>query len=85
MAERQTVAGAYAKIDGHEEVCAVRYEGINAQLKSLFGWVKMAVAAIVGVLFMVTCGFGVELYRVQVGKLTPPAQTQTVVMQPAAH
>lgn len=42
MTDRPTVAGAlaraeaaYAKIDSHEEVCAIRYEGINKTLAEL--------------------------------------------------
>lgn len=35
MNERQTVAGAYAKIEGHEEVCAERYSSINTTLGKL--------------------------------------------------
>ena len=33
--ERQTVAGAYAKIEGHEDVCAERYSNINTTLGEL--------------------------------------------------
>lgn len=80
---RQTVAGAYAKMDAHEAVCAERYDGINSQLKSLFGWVKMGVVAIITVLFMVAVGSLVELYRVQISKL-PQAPTQSVVVQQPA-
>lgn len=30
-----TVAGAYRKIESHEEICAVRYAGINKSLDKL--------------------------------------------------
>lgn len=32
MSERQTVAGAYAKIEGHEDLCAERYRNIDNTL-----------------------------------------------------
>lgn len=35
--ERQTVAGAYAKIDTHEQVCAERARSIQTQLRAIFG------------------------------------------------
>ena len=35
MTERQTVAGAYAKIDSHEEICALRYAQIASTLVDL--------------------------------------------------
>lgn len=35
MSDRQTVAGAYQKIEGHEELCAERYKNINDTLGEL--------------------------------------------------
>lgn len=35
MSESKTVAGAYAKIEAHEELCAERYENIHAALGDL--------------------------------------------------
>lgn len=35
MTERQTVAGAYEKIESHEEICAVRYEAIGKTLQEV--------------------------------------------------
>lgn len=35
MDERRTVAGAYQKIESHEEICAVRYANINVTLEEL--------------------------------------------------
>lgn len=32
MSDRQTVAGAYAKIEGHEDLCAERYKNIDDKL-----------------------------------------------------
>jgi len=33
--DRQTVAGAYAKIEGHEELCAERYRAIGVELRDI--------------------------------------------------
>lgn len=62
MTERQTVAGAYAKIDSHEEICAVRYEGINNTLREL----RFAVWA---VLFGLVGWMGVQLWDGQNDRL----------------
>lgn len=35
MGETKTVAGAFAKIEAHEDLCAERYAGINRTLNEL--------------------------------------------------
>lgn len=45
MSERQTVAGAYAKIDAHEDICAVRYKAIEDGLSDVKSEVKRHGAA----------------------------------------
>lgn len=35
MSDRQTVAGAFAKIESHEDLCAERYAGIHSTLGEL--------------------------------------------------
>lgn len=40
MADRQTVAGAYAKIEAHEDICAVRYQALETTLGELKSSVK---------------------------------------------
>lgn len=35
MADRQTVSGAYAKIEAHEDLCAERYGNIHTTLTEL--------------------------------------------------
>lgn len=37
---RQTVAGAFAKIEGHEEVCAERYRRLDELISGLAGSIK---------------------------------------------
>lgn len=48
------MAGAYAKIESHEELCANRYDGIKtaiAELKAIVLWILGGVAAcVLGVL-----------------------------------
>ena len=41
-----------AKLTTHEEVCADRYQGINARLKRLEGWFVAEIAALIS--FMAT-------------------------------
>lgn len=41
---------ALARIETHEEVCAVRYEGINARLRRLEGILLSAAAGIIGLM-----------------------------------
>lgn len=40
MSERQTVTGAYAKIESHEELCAERYRNIHSALEDLKGGIE---------------------------------------------
>ncbi len=43
MEEKKTVAGAYAKIEAHESLCALRYKGINEKLH----WILLGLATLV--------------------------------------
>ena len=48
---KQTLAGAYAKIDSHEDLCAERYRAINeplGDLKSGAKWIIGLLVALVG-------------------------------------
>lgn len=56
--ERQTVAGAYAKIEGHEELCAVRYAGINGKLNILM-------TGAVGLIFSLLGWMAFQLYTLE--------------------
>lgn len=55
---RQTVAGAYAKIDAHEELCAERYRGINEKL----GWM---LKGFVGLVLALLAWSMVQLYTLE--------------------
>lgn len=63
MTERQTVAGAYAKIEAHEDLCAERYRNIHeaiADMKSLLRWVLGGVASVV---IAITGWLAVQVYH----------------------
>lgn len=47
---KQTVAGAYAKIDSHEELCAERYNRINETLHDLKSGAKWIIGLLVALL-----------------------------------
>lgn len=42
MTEKRTLAGAYQKIEAHEDLCAERYRNINASITDLKGLLKWA-------------------------------------------
>lgn len=44
MSDKRTIAGAYQKIEAHEELCAERYRNINASISDLKGLLKWALA-----------------------------------------
>ncbi len=51
MADREhpmTVAGAYAKIESHEQLCADRYANIYAMLKAILGALGMMFLGLLG-------------------------------------
>lgn len=48
MSGDQTVAGAYAKIEGHEQLCAERYRNIHGRLDLLFAVLGAAALIAVG-------------------------------------
>jgi hypothetical protein len=62
MTEKQTVAGAYAKIDSHEDLCAERYLRIHELINDL----KLGARWIIGLLATVALGLigwlGVQVY-----------------------
>jgi hypothetical protein len=53
MTETKTVAGAYAKIESHEELCAERYTNIHTTLEDLKGSSKALTRTAWGVLLAV--------------------------------
>lgn len=74
MEERQTVAGAYAKINAHEDLCAERYEGIRDAIKDVKGWLRWILTGVAGVLISLLGWALFQLYT-----LEPLRQPQTSV------
>lgn len=73
-----TLAGAYAKIAAHEEICAERYRGINGRLSMLFAALGVAIAAIIG-----TAGWGLnKVYDNQEQQLRELRQVAAQVQAP---
>ena len=60
---RQTVAGAFQKIEAHEDLCAARYEAINDTLKELKGSAKQHERAAWGIVLALVAWLGVQLYN----------------------
>lgn len=81
--ERKTVAGAYAKVEAHEDQCALRYTAINDTLKELKGSAKSHERAAWGIVLALLAWMAVQLYTVQT-KAPGPAQT-VVMSSPAAR
>lgn len=69
---RQTVAGAYAKINAHEDLCAERYRGIHGAIAELKGFLRWISTGIVAVLVSLLGWALFQLYT-----LEPLRQTQT--------
>ena len=44
--ERQTVAGAFAKIESHEELCAERYRNIHGAINDIKALLKWAAGSL---------------------------------------
>lgn len=57
-----TVAGAYEKIEAHEDLCAERYKNIHEKLGDLKGTLNKAVWGIVTVLISVIGWMAVQLW-----------------------
>ena len=75
MSETQTVAGAYAKIEAHEDLCALRYHNIEQSMSGtkddinkLFSLAWKALSAIVALLISIVIGLVAVIYVVQVDR-----------------
>lgn len=68
--EKQTVAGAYAKIESHEELCAERYANIRTGMDDLKGSIRWAARGVWGAAFALICWLGVQLYNDNDGRIT---------------
>lgn len=70
MSDRQTVSGAYAKIEGHEELCAERYKNIHSSITDIKVWVKWGVAGMFSMAVTLMSFMAHELYLNYQDRLT---------------
>lgn len=82
MNERQTVAGAYAKIESHEDLCAERYSSIHETLGEMKSDAKMLRNLGASVLLALVGWMAVQLFAPLIH--TPQTQTQTQGVQVSA-
>lgn len=64
MSERQTVAGAYAKLNEHERECANRYSSLNKTLDEIKADAKEHKALLWGILLAISGGLAVTLIAI---------------------
>lgn len=60
--DRQTISGAYQKIEAHEDLCAIRYAAINDTLGELKASAKQHERAAWGVVLALLAWMAVQLY-----------------------
>lgn len=77
MEERQSVSGAYAKIEGHEALCAERYEGIKNAISDLKSTAKWSGRGIIALLVSILGWALVQLYTLQPLRQVP-SQSVTI-------
>ncbi|WP_271143986.1 hypothetical protein [Brevundimonas sp. NIBR10] len=79
---RQTVAGAYAKIEGHERECALRYEALGNAILDVKNGLKWAINLAVLILISLFAWMAMQLYgymqRDIAAARTPPPAVATV-------
>lgn len=76
MTEKQTVAGAYSKIEAHEDICALRYEGINRSIAELKGLLHLILTGTAGVVIAITGWLAVQVFN---ANARAPAERPAVV------
>ena len=72
MSGSQTVTGAYAKIEAHEDLCAERYRNINTSLTALHSTVRGARTAVVSVGLALIAWLASQVYEKIVNPPEPP-------------
>lgn len=73
MEDRQTVAGAYAKIQSHEDICTLRHNTINEKLDDLKTESRTVTKLAVSVLLALLGWMAIQL----AGPVLHPTQTST--------
>lgn len=76
--ERQTVAGAYQKIEGHEALCAERYLRINSALDKLEGSARQHERAAWGIVLALVAWMAVQLWNDHAHPIQPTAASPAV-------
>lgn len=79
--DRQTISGAFAKIEGHEKLCAERYANIHASIGDIKTWMKWGVAGVFGMAVSLFSFMAHELYSNAQARIAnlEAAQTHGVV------
>lgn len=70
MTEHQTVAGAYAKIESHEDICAIRYQGINDTLSEMKGLIRWILGGVASVALGLICWMAAQIWSANDHRLT---------------
>ena len=84
MTESKTVAGAYAKIEAHEDLCAERYQAINGTLMDLKSTSKDQARVQWGVLLALLGFLALQVWnnsQARIDRLEHPAPVQGVVVR----
>jgi hypothetical protein len=70
LTEKQTVAGAYAKIEAHEDICALRYKGIGDSIKELKDLIHWILAGVAMVAVSLIAWMAVQLFAANNARMT---------------
>lgn len=77
--ERQSVAGAFAKIEAHEDLCAERYTNIQSAIAEMRGWLRWIFTGVVSLLLAMLGWSLFQLYALE------PLRTSQVTMNVSAN
>lgn len=72
MTGKQTVAGAYHKIESHERECAVRYKNLEDGIADLKLGVRVAIGGIATTAVAVIGWLAVQVYELNRAQMTAP-------------
>lgn len=85
MTENKTVAGAYAKIEAHEELCAERYANIRSDINDLKNIIKSAGKMLASVALALLGWAAIQLYTDMKRPQVTPTAAVTVLQAPPAR
>lgn len=78
MTERQSVAGAYQKIESHERECALRYKALEEGLSDLKLGVRVVIAGVCSLVLAVLGWLAVQVYDLNRAQMAPRQAAATV-------